>query len=122
MTDWRVYQGLTLVISPLIALMKDQVDALVALGVKAASLDSTQPMDRTSWIKDEVLNGNMKILFVAPERYAIPHCHSTCILKITFRLNNEVSNSFVDLYALTRHGSGFHEHDAKSQDIVASCG
>lgn len=66
----RIDQGLTLVISPLIALMRDQVDALVALGVHAASLDSTQGMERSSWIKDEVLNGNMKILFVAPERYA----------------------------------------------------
>ena len=68
LADCSVRQGLTLVISPLIALMKDQVDALVALGVKAASLDSTQTIDRASWVKDEVLNGNMKILFVAPER------------------------------------------------------
>ncbi|KAI0815051.1 ATP-dependent DNA helicase [Irpex lacteus] len=60
--------GLTLVISPLIALMKDQVDALVARGVKAASLDSTQTADRATWVKDEVLNGSMKILYVAPER------------------------------------------------------
>ncbi|KAI0756886.1 ATP-dependent DNA helicase [Daedaleopsis nitida] len=61
-------EGLTLVISPLIALMKDQVDALVARNVKAASLDSTQGMDRSTWIKQEVLSGSMKILYVAPER------------------------------------------------------
>ncbi|KAI0655184.1 ATP-dependent DNA helicase [Cubamyces menziesii] len=61
-------EGLTLVISPLIALMKDQVDALVARGVKAASLDSTQGQERTAWIKNEVLSGSMKILYVAPER------------------------------------------------------
>ncbi|RPD55839.1 ATP-dependent DNA helicase [Lentinus tigrinus ALCF2SS1-7] len=61
-------EGLTLVISPLIALMKDQVDALVARGVKAANLDSTQGADRAAWIKGEVLSGNMKILYVAPER------------------------------------------------------
>lgn len=61
-------QGLTLVISPLIALMKDQVDALVRRGVKAANLDSTLSMDRISWIRDEVLSGSMKILYVAPER------------------------------------------------------
>jgi superfamily II DNA helicase RecQ len=48
--------------------MKDQVDALVARGVKAASLDSTQSADRATWVKDEVLNGSMKILYVAPER------------------------------------------------------
>lgn len=49
--------------------MRDQVDALVNRGVKAASMDSTQGMDRMSWIREEVLNGNMKILYVAPERY-----------------------------------------------------
>ncbi|KAI0082274.1 ATP-dependent DNA helicase [Panus rudis PR-1116 ss-1] len=61
-------EGLTLVISPLIALMKDQVDALVRRGVKAASMDSTQSADRMQWIKNEVLSGSMKILYVAPER------------------------------------------------------
>ncbi|KAI0375106.1 ATP-dependent DNA helicase [Pilatotrama ljubarskyi] len=60
--------GLTLVISPLIALMKDQVDGLVMRGVKAANLDSTQGADRAAWIKNEVISGAMKILYVAPER------------------------------------------------------
>ncbi|KAI0669791.1 ATP-dependent DNA helicase [Trametes maxima] len=60
--------GLTLVISPLIALMKDQVDGLVLRGVKAANLDSTQGADRAAWIKNEVVSGAMKILYVAPER------------------------------------------------------
>ncbi|KAI0053325.1 ATP-dependent DNA helicase [Auriscalpium vulgare] len=60
--------GLTLVISPLIALMKDQVDALVARGIKAASLDSTLDAERSAWVKQEVLSGSMKILYVAPER------------------------------------------------------
>ncbi|KAI1788772.1 ATP-dependent DNA helicase [Ganoderma leucocontextum] len=61
-------EGLTLVISPLIALMKDQVDALVMRGMKAANLDSTQDASRTAWIKNEVITGSMKILYVAPER------------------------------------------------------
>ncbi|KAH9937035.1 ATP-dependent DNA helicase [Fomitopsis serialis] len=60
--------GLTLVISPLIALMKDQVDALVNRNVKAASLDSTLTADRSAWVKQEVLSGSMKMLYVAPER------------------------------------------------------
>ncbi|KAJ7225586.1 ATP-dependent DNA helicase [Mycena pura] len=60
--------GLTLVISPLISLMKDQVDALVKRNVKAASLDSSLSMERASWVKNEVLSGSMKILYVAPER------------------------------------------------------
>ena len=48
--------------------MKDQVDALVAKGVKAASLDSTQDASRSAWVKNEVITGGMKILYVAPER------------------------------------------------------
>lgn len=51
--------------------MKDQVDALVARGVKAASLDSTLGMDRATWVKQEVASGAMKILYVAPERYVV---------------------------------------------------
>lgn len=61
-------QGLTLVISPLIALMKDQVDGLVSRGVKAANMDSSLSADRMSWVRSEVLSGAMKILYVAPER------------------------------------------------------
>ena len=53
--------------------MKDQVDALVARGVKAANLDSTLSMDRMAWVKSEVSNGSMKILYVAPERYVSLH-------------------------------------------------
>ncbi|KAG2369391.1 hypothetical protein BDR07DRAFT_1267607 [Suillus spraguei] len=60
--------GLTLVISPLIALMKDQVDALVDRGVKAANLDSTLSADRSTWVKEEVISGRLKLLYVAPER------------------------------------------------------
>ncbi|KAI0321730.1 ATP-dependent DNA helicase [Amylostereum chailletii] len=62
------FEGITLVISPLIALMKDQVDALCLRGVKAANLDSTLSMDRAAWVKQEVLSGSMKLLYVAPER------------------------------------------------------
>ncbi|KAG1757650.1 ATP-dependent DNA helicase, partial [Suillus lakei] len=60
--------GLTLVISPLIALMKDQVDALVDRGVKAANLDSTLDAGRSAWVKEEVISGRLKLLYVAPER------------------------------------------------------
>ncbi|KAJ7054134.1 ATP-dependent DNA helicase [Mycena amicta] len=60
--------GLTLVISPLISLMKDQVDALVQRGVAAASLDSSLSMDDASQVKRDVLSGHLKLLYVAPER------------------------------------------------------
>ncbi len=63
-----VTPGLTLVISPLIALMKDQVDALKAKGVRAESLNSGITRDEQLAILDDVANGSVKILFVAPER------------------------------------------------------
>ncbi|KZP04151.1 ATP-dependent DNA helicase [Athelia psychrophila] len=61
-------EGLTLVISPLLSLMKDQVDTLVGRGVKAANLDSTLTMEKSRWVREEVISGKMKILYVAPER------------------------------------------------------
>ena len=57
-----------MVISPLIALMRDQVDALVRRKVNAASLDSTLTADKSAWVKQEVIEGRMKMLYVAPER------------------------------------------------------
>ncbi|KZV77469.1 ATP-dependent DNA helicase [Peniophora sp. CONT] len=62
------FEGITLVISPLIALMRDQVDALVRRKVNAASLDSTLTADKSAWVKQEVMDGRMKMLYVAPER------------------------------------------------------
>lgn len=75
-------------ISPLIALMKDQVDALVDRGVKAANLDSTLSAERSTWVRSEVVSGSMKLLYVAPERLVSqqgirfkPHC--SCYLGLT---------------------------------------
>ncbi|WP_027328320.1 RecQ family ATP-dependent DNA helicase [Marinimicrobium agarilyticum] len=60
--------GLTLVVSPLIALMKDQVDALNALGVPAARLDSSRTGDEVQAIYQDMAQGKLKLLYVAPER------------------------------------------------------
>ena len=60
--------GLTLVVSPLIALMKDQVDALVSNGVKAAFLNSSQSSREQTEVFQKVKSGEIKILYVAPER------------------------------------------------------
>lgn len=63
-----VTPGLTLVISPLIALMKDQVDALRLKGVQAVSLHSGLTFGEQQAILDAVQSGTIKILFIAPER------------------------------------------------------
>ncbi|GAA6019852.1 hypothetical protein JCM10207_003722 [Rhodosporidiobolus poonsookiae] len=62
------FEGLTLVVSPLIALMKDQVDALRQRGVAAASLDSSLSIDESAAVKAELRSGKLKLLYVAPER------------------------------------------------------
>ena len=62
--------GLTLVISPLIALMKDQVDALVAKGIAAARLDSTLDADQVREVYERLEAGSLKLLYIAPERFA----------------------------------------------------
>ena len=62
--------GLTLVVSPLIALMKDQVDALARLGVAAARLDSSLEAAEARRIRADLRAGRLKLLYVAPERLA----------------------------------------------------
>jgi ATP-dependent DNA helicase RecQ len=61
--------GVTLVVSPLIALMKDQIDALAARDIAAARLDSTLSADEYSRVMQQVREGQLKLLYVAPERF-----------------------------------------------------
>ncbi len=60
--------GLTLVISPLIALMKDQVEALRAKNIPAARLDSTLSGDEVGQVLGDMRSGRLKLLYIAPER------------------------------------------------------
>lgn len=61
-------EGLTLVVSPLIALMKDQVDALTRLGIAAARLDSSLSAEEVKRIYQSLESGEIKLLYVSPER------------------------------------------------------
>lgn len=63
-------EGITLVISPLISLMKDQAEALRQRGISAAYLDSTLNSNEYGKILYDTLNGRIKFLYVAPERLA----------------------------------------------------
>lgn len=62
--------GLTLVVSPLIALMRDQVEALNAKGIAAARLDSTLDADAVRDVYARLEAGTLKLLYIAPERFA----------------------------------------------------
>ena len=66
------FKGLTLVVSPLIALMKDQVDGLRGNGVPAGLLNSTLSAEESALVQDQARTGKLKILYVAPERLALP--------------------------------------------------
>jgi len=81
-----VFSGLTVVISPLISLMKDQVSQLKELGVGAEVINSTLTEDEYSANKRLVQSGEVKLLFVAPETLFKPdilemldQCHVDCI-------------------------------------------
>jgi len=65
--------GVTLVVSPLIALMQDQVAALEVLGIDAAFLNSTLSHDQQQDIYSRLSNGELKLLYVAPERLLQQH-------------------------------------------------
>ncbi len=64
--------GLTLVISPLIALMKDQVDSLKLNGIQAEFINSSLTYTDIEFIKSKIRNSQVKILYVAPERFRDP--------------------------------------------------
>ena len=63
--------GLTLVVSPLIALMKDQVDGLKANGIAAEFINSTLTPAEISGVQERARDGQLKVLYLAPERFAL---------------------------------------------------
>ncbi|ONI69703.1 DNA helicase RecQ [Kribbella sp. ALI-6-A] len=66
-----VRSGVGVVISPLIALMQDQVDALTALGVRAGFLNSTQDFEQRREVEQAFLSGDLDLLYLAPERLRV---------------------------------------------------
>ena len=67
-------EGTAVVVSPLIALMQDQVGALAQLGVRAAFLNSTLDAQQARDIERALLAGELDLLYVAPERLTTPRC------------------------------------------------
>lgn len=68
-----VLPGVSLVVSPLISLMKDQVDELVRRGIGAVALHSMQSADERRVVLNDVRAGRVRLLYVAPERLASSH-------------------------------------------------
>ena len=63
-----IRDGVGIVISPLIALMQDQVDALNSIGIKASYINSTQTTSARNEVEQQLLNNSLDLLYVAPER------------------------------------------------------
>ncbi|KGJ90467.1 DNA helicase RecQ [Thalassotalea sp. ND16A] len=83
-----VLDGVGIVISPLIALMQDQVDALKILGVNAEFLNSSQDYQRQQQIEQQLLNGELDLLYIAPERL------------LTERMQNLLLRTNIALFAI----------------------
>src|SRR6201991_1090019 len=66
--------GCGIVVSPLIALMRDQVAGLVEAGVKAAVLNSTLSLEDAAAVERQLLAGELDLLYIAPERLLTPRC------------------------------------------------
>lgn len=81
--------GLAVVVSPLLALMKDQVDALTTCGIPAAAVNSTLSLDEKRRIAQQVESGQLRLLYMSPERLLSPRT-------LEFLQNQHVSFFAVD--------------------------
>ncbi len=105
--------GITLVISPLISLMKDQVTSLVQNGVAAAYINSSLTAAQYGKVLLNVMNGKYKIIYVAPERLDLPEFVSVC-------QNLEISFVAVDeAHCVSQWGQDFRPAYLKIAEFVS---
>ena len=106
--------GVTLVVSPLISLMKDQVMALVQSGVKAAYMNSSLRADQYATVLRRAADGWYRIIYVAPERLDTPEF-------LRFALAAPVSALIVDeAHCISQWGQDFRPSYLKIADFVAA--
>ncbi len=104
--------GITLVVSPLISLMKDQVQALVANGVPAAFINSTLNYNQTTKAIENAKNGKYKIIYIAPERLDTPEF-------LEFSQNAYISMVTVDeAHCVSQWGQNFRPSYLKIREFI----
>lgn len=108
--------GVAIVISPLIALMKNQVDQLNAFGVNAQFLNSTLAKSEITRVKRETLEGKIKLLYVAPESLTKPD-------NVTFLKKANISFTAIDeAHCISEWGHDFRPEYRRIRSIIDQLG
>ncbi len=109
-------EGITIVVSPLIALMKDQVAALVQNGIPAAYINSSLGLDSYFKVLDNMRYGKYKIIYVAPERLMNPDFLEVCgHIRLSLLAIDEA-------HCISQWGNDFRPSYLNIPDFVASLG
>ncbi len=111
-----VFSGITLVISPLISLMKDQANALTQNGIRAAYLNSSLTPGQYGKAVANIRRGFYKIIYVAPERLTVPEFLDVCRgIKVDLLAIDEA-------HCISQWGQDFRPSYLKIADFVSSIG
>jgi len=109
-----LFPGVTLVISPLISLMQDQVRSLTRAGIRAAYINSSLTPRQYAQVLDLAAAGEYKILYVAPERLSVPEFLAVCA-------EMEISLIAVDeAHCVSQWGQDFRPHYLRISEFVGS--